>query len=814
MTSVWSHRPPFWQFGLFFAAYVLGCAFARALQIVPGSTISFWPPGGLFMATLIWTPVRSWPWWALSSCLAEMFAQFVWFNSPLPVGLLVFIANALEAVGGACLVNRAIGRPVRLETVQEVLKFVVLGAGVAPIVGATVGSATLAWFGVKSQTFTAAWPLFWIGDATGILIVAPLTLILFQHWSGKPQLAPRQWIEVFVLGLIFVAVAALTLSGQLPFAYLIMPPLLWAAVRFDFKGAAVALIILAVIVTVFTAFGVSEFIGDAETQRQKQIMLHLFLAISAFSALIVAAISRQHQLTLLTLRHSVDALRERERELSQVVDMIPSHVWRLGPDGEPIFFNKRMVDFIGLDVADCGKPGRSGLDAIIEAVHSDDAAKFGDTLKRCLVTGQTFVLRYRLRRADGIYHWMSSRADPLRDHEGRIVQWYGLCHDIDDQMRADEALRQSERELSQLVNMLPVHIRRLTAEGETTFFNQRTADYIGMDLGELNKRGMSALAEMIQGLIHPDDAARLQQTTLRSLATGESYAMRYRVRRADGVYRWMEGRGEPVRDRNGSIVQWYGISIDIDDEVRAQEAEEALRQASAKLSEATKAASLAQLSASIAHEVNQPLAAIMFNSHACQRWLSAEPPNLERAKITIERIVRDANSAADVVSRIRALFRQSVEPRTTATLPNVVAEVCTLMAEEAAGQRVRMDVDVEHDLPLVKFDQVQIQQVLINLLRNGMDAMDSVTGDRILQMRIRRAGETVQTEIRDCGSGVEIPEKIFEPFFTTKKHGMGMGLAICRSIVESHSGRLWAEKNEPQGAAFIFTLPVEMKTMQ
>jgi signal transduction histidine kinase len=143
-----------------------------------------------------------------------------------------------------------------------------------------------------------------------------------------------------------------------------------------------------------------------------------------------------------------------------------------------------------------------------------------------------------------------------------------------------------------------------------------------------------------------------------------------------------------------------------------------------------------------------------------------------------------------------------------------VAEVCSLLAEEAARHRVRMDVDIERDLPLVKFDQVQIQQVLINLLRNGMDAMESVTGDRVIQMRIRCAGETVQTEVRDCGSGVKLAERIFEPFFTTKKHGMGMGLAICRSIVEAHSGRLWTEKNEPQGAAFIFTLPVEMKTVQ
>ena len=299
-----------------------------------------------------------------------------------------------------------------------------------------------------------------------------------------------------------------------------------------------------------------------------------------------------------------------------------------------------------------------------------------------------------------------------------------------------------------------------------------------------------------------------------AVATGEGYAMKYRMRRADGMYRCIETRSEPVRNQDGTIAQWYVVSIDVGDEVRAQQAEESLRQASAKLAQATQAASLAELSASIAHEVNQPLAAVVANSHACQRWLSVEPANVERAKITVERIIRDANAAADVVSRIRALFRQSVKSRDGAKLPSVIAEAYDLMADEASRQRVRIDIDVERDLPLVPFDRVQIQQVLVNLIRNGMDAMDVTADDRIVGMCVRRTGDVVRTEISDRGRGVEFPDKIFEPFFTTKENGMGMGLAICRSIVESHGGRLWAETNEPHGARFIFTLPLEVKTAQ
>ena len=189
----------------------------------------------------------------------------------------------------------------------------------------------------------------------------------------------------------------------------------------------------------------------------------------------------------------------------------------------------------------------------------------------------------------------------------------------------------------------------------------------------------------------------------------------------------------------------------------------------------------------------------------------AEPPNMERAQRTVERIIRDANSAADVVSRIRALFKQSADRRVHTTLSGVVSEARNLMAEEAARRRARMEVEVDGNLPLIAIDRIQIQQVLINLVRNGIEAMDTVDGDRVIGMRVRHIGNAIQTEISDRGQGIEFPEKMFEPFFTTKENGMGMGLAICRSIVELHGGRLWAEKNDPHGATLIFTLPIETK---
>ncbi|MGO4482851.1 PAS domain S-box protein [Rhizobium pisi] len=942
MMSLWSHRPQFLYLGLFIAAYVLACGFAQLLAIVPGTGISIWPPGGLFIATLTLASRRSWPWWIVGGCLAELSSNVLWFHSPPAAAFLIYVGNALEAAVAAWLVNRTLKPPVRLETLHEVLTFIIISAGIAPIVSATVGSATLAWFSIQSQSFLTAWPLWWIGDATGILIVAPLALVVFHSWRDKTRLSAAQWTEACVLGLIFLGVAALSLSGYLPFAFIIMPPLLWAAVRFEFKGAAVSLALLALITAVFTVTGASQFAGDPESQKHNQIMLQLFLAISAFSALIVAAISRQHQLAVLSLRQSVEALRERERELSQLVDMVPAQIRRLRPDGEPVFFNKRLIDFFGLNVGDMDRPGMSRLSSIIHTlVHPDDAARLLETVHRSLASGDPFSIKYRMRRFDGAYRWVDGRAEPLRDQSGAIVQWYVISVDIDDEMRAQEALRNRERELSQLVDMVPSLLWRLDPEGAPTFFNQRLIDFLGLDVVETEKPGKSRLSSIIETAVHPDDAESLVEALNHSLATGERFSKQYRLRRADGVYRWVNGSAEPLRDESGRIVQWYGLSHDIDDQLRVEEAlrererslwkivetlpamidcaapdgepiyrnpqlrdflgykledldgtgksrlagtldagvhpddvaevkaryahslatgepyarkhrlrrfdgeyrwvetraapmrnaegeivqwnvicldidgevraQEELRLAQEGLARASQAASLAELSASIAHEVNQPLAAVVANSHACQRWLMAEPPNMERAQRTVERIIRDANSAADVVSRIRALFKQSADRRIQTTLSSIIAEVRGLMTDETWRRRVRIDVQVDGSLPFIAIDRIQIQQVLINLIRNGIDALDAETSDRVIEIHAQQVGNVVQTEIRDRGQGIEFPEKMFEPFFTTKEKGMGMGLAICRSIVELHGGRLWAEKNEPRGATLIFTLPIETK---
>lgn len=496
-----------------------------------------------------------------------------------------------------------------------------------------------------------------------------------------------------------------------------------------------------------------------------------------------------------------EALQASKQQLEQMLDALPVNILSFSPSGAMTYASKRYVDKVGSPPAHV-----EDFDALAaDVVHPDDFAVMFPRASEGFATGTPFVNRFRRREKDGVYRWIEARAQPLRAADGTIIQWYIASIDIEDEMRAQDALRDRERMLHQLVETLPAMIDCAAPDGEPVYRSQQMSDFLGYGFDDLDASGMSRLDATLTASVHPDDLEAVQTDYARSLATGEPYARRHRLRRSDGDYRWVETRAAPMRDAGGAVVQWNVICLDIDSEVRARHE---LQLAQERLARASQAASLAELSASIAHEVNQPLAAIVANSHACHRWLSVEPANIERAKITAERIVRNANAAADIVSRTRALFSQSAGTRTIGPLDDVIAETRELLADEATRRGVQLEIDVARDVPPVAFDPVQIQQVLINLLRNGMEAMDSVGSERVLSLCVRRADDVVRTEVRDNGHGIELPDRMFEPFFTTKRDGMGIGLAVCRSIVEAHGGQLWAQNNRSSGATFAFALPI------
>ncbi|WP_328518486.1 PAS domain-containing protein [Pararhizobium qamdonense] len=500
------------------------------------------------------------------------------------------------------------------------------------------------------------------------------------------------------------------------------------------------------------------------------------------------------------------ALRKREQELQRLIDALPVSIWCCDLDGYVTHFSKRLQTFFGCELDDIPHSQRRVSRSNPGLIHPDDAGLAEDLLKHSLETGEPLSARYRMRRADGIYRWTEQRGELLRDADGKPLQWYGVAIDIDALKREEDALRYREQELRQLIDVIPMMIWTVGDERGNTYFNKPLLTFTGItpedDTGTDGLDAGRAMAE----LVHPDDLPAL--VTLYNSNPGDNavVTMRYRLRRADGVYRWVEGRYAGLRDASSGKLRQYGFLIDVEEEVQSQAA---LRSMQEKLGDAARAASLAELAASIAHEVNQPLTAIISNAEACHRWLTLASPNVDRAIASAEAMINNATDAAEIVSSIRSLFRRSSRARVIENVNTVIQEVTRIIGVSDIGVKVGIRTELASNIPTVMMDRVQIQQILVNLIRNGLEALDGSEGTVSPIIVRSRYDEThVIVEVIDDGVGLPTEAGIGQAFFTTKDDGMGMGLVICRSIVEAHNGDLWHTKNSPQGTIFAFSLPI------
>jgi PAS domain S-box-containing protein len=363
-----------------------------------------------------------------------------------------------------------------------------------------------------------------------------------------------------------------------------------------------------------------------------------------------------------------------------------------------------------------------------------------------------------------------------------------------------EALRD---QLRLIIDTIPGLIWSAFPDGSVDFANRRWLEYTGLSLEDARGWGWASA-------VHPEDAARLEEWR-QDLTTGQPIESEFRLRRADGEYRSVLTRAMSLRDELGNIIKWYGTSTDIE---QLKRAEENARKTHAQLAHVTRLTTLGELAASIAHEVNQPLTAITNNANACLDLVPSGTPELDEVREALSDIVNDADRASAVLARIRALAKKAPLEKRRLDLREVVSPVLVLAKHESATRRVSMRAHVPEDLPFVSGDRVQLQQVLLNLVMNGMDAMNSVEEEkRILRISGRRDlhdGEPAATiRVQDFGIGLRAEEmdRVFDAFYTTKPQGMGVGLAISRSIIEEHGGRLWAEPNQGPGATFLFSLP-------
>jgi signal transduction histidine kinase len=327
------------------------------------------------------------------------------------------------------------------------------------------------------------------------------------------------------------------------------------------------------------------------------------------------------------------------------------------------------------------------------------------------------------------------------------------------------------------------------------------------------ERATTPTLELVLQRTHPEDAALVRETIERASQDGKDFDFEHRLLMPDGSIKYLRVVAHAVGNESCSI-EFVGSIMDITEQKRS---EEALRQAQADLAHVSRVTTMGELTAALAHEVNQPIAAAVTNANTCLRWLARDRPDVEEARAAAIRIVKDGTRAAEIIGRVRLLFKKGAPQRELVQVNQVIREMIILLRSEAARHNILVGTKLATDLPQVMGDRVQLQQVLMNLMINGIDAMKDVAGTRELAIKSQRAeNDQVLVSVSDTGSGLPSrdAEQIFNAFFTTKPHGTGMGLRISRSIIEAHGGRLWAADNAPQGASFYFTLPAKVEAKE
>jgi PAS domain S-box-containing protein len=367
--------------------------------------------------------------------------------------------------------------------------------------------------------------------------------------------------------------------------------------------------------------------------------------------------------------------------------------------------------------------------------------------------------------------------------------------------RSYRELQRREHELRALTEAIPQQIWSAAPDGTFQYCNQHMLALLGRAESQLHGDGFLEM-------FHNEDRDLFAAAWNSSLASGQRLEGEWRILCAGEQYRWFLVRALPQRDENGSITRWYGTLIDVDDRDRAQRALARTQEEFARLS---RVLSMGEMAISIAHEVNQPLTAVVTHAYACLGWLRSESPNLEKARRTTEKIVEEGTRAGAVVKRIRALFSRESRAREIVDINSVIREMGSVLRELALRSEISFHMQLTGGLPQVEVDRVQIQQVLLNLAMNGIEAMSAVSGRqrRLLIASSSSSPREVLVRVEDCGAGVppEAAGRIFDAFYSTKESGIGVGLSISRTIIEAHDGRLWTVPRPGGGSIFQFTIP-------
>jgi PAS domain S-box-containing protein len=504
-----------------------------------------------------------------------------------------------------------------------------------------------------------------------------------------------------------------------------------------------------------------------------------------------------------TTKRTEETLREREAYLAESQRLAHTGSWALdGTTREARYWSEEMFRIFGFD-PQRGFPER---DQWLQRMHPEDRDKVKrQASDRMFLQKVDSEIEYRIVLPDGTVKVIHGLAHPVLSSNGELVEVIGTVADITERKLAEEALRRSESYLAQAQKL--AHIGSWVWD----LAGRRSPSYLSEEwyriFGFGPKDGMPTWEQLLQR-VHPEDRARWQAVIERAIAEKSDYDLEFRILDPGTPIRFIHSVGRPILSPSGELLQFVGVSMDVTERKRAEEERQRLRQAETDLAHISRVNMMGHLTASLAHEINQPIGAAVANAEACLQFLDRDQPDVAEAREAAFEMSRDARRAAAIIDRVRSLYGKGSSQREMVDVNEVVREMILMLHNQASRYSVMMRTELAEKLPKVMADRVQLQQVLMNLMLNGIEAMRDTTGELSIKSQLAEEGQ-LQISVIDTGVGLPAgnADQIFNAFFTTKSQGTGLGLAITRSIVESHGGRVWATANAGRGATFLFTLP-------
>ena len=482
----------------------------------------------------------------------------------------------------------------------------------------------------------------------------------------------------------------------------------------------------------------------------------------------------------------------------ELFEQAPEAVAVLSTDDRIVRINKEFTRMFGYEPDEVLQ--RPINDLIVPEAQIGGSRAYTRLLKQ---GGRVEVETVR-RRKDGTEIDVSLLAISVRKTSGEHALNYAIYRDITERKRAEGRLRESEARFQTMADTAPVLIWMTGTDSLCNYFNKPWLDFTGRTMEQEVGTGWT------EG-VHPDDLQGCFDCFLPAFHARKPFRMEYRLRRADGEYRWVIESGIPRYTGAGEFAGYIGSNIDITDLKRAEAERQRLRQLEADLAHINRVSMMGELAASLAHEIKQPIAAAVMDAKSCLRWLRRDNPDVAEGCEAALRMINDATRAAEVIDRVRSLYRRDTSERERLDVNEIIREMIILLHDNADRNSISIRTELDSELPLITADRVQLQQVLMNLILNGIEAMKDAKGELTITSN-RTADAQLFVSVSDSGIGLPVGEgdHIFEAFFTTKAQGTGMGLSISRRIIESHGGRLWACANRERGATFQFTVPSDV----